>query len=62
MVIKDCVYCEDMIDDRFMGNLLNVLNVDFLLNGEDILLFKRLNNYCSQLYFDREYFFCIFYI
>lgn len=47
MVIKDCVYCEDVIDDRFMGNLLNVLNVDFLLNGEDILLFKRLYNYCS---------------
>lgn len=40
MVIKDCVYCEDLIDDRFMGNLLNVLNVDFLLNGEDILLFR----------------------
>lgn len=37
MVIKDCVYCEDVIDDRFMGNLLNVLNVDFLLNGEDYL-------------------------
>lgn len=40
MVIKDRVYCEDLIDDRFMGNLLNVLNVDFLLNGEDILLFR----------------------
>lgn len=36
MAIKDRVYCEDLIDDRPMGNLLNVPNADFLPNGEDI--------------------------
>uniref|UniRef100_K1S0V2 Uncharacterized protein n=1 Tax=Magallana gigas TaxID=29159 RepID=K1S0V2_MAGGI len=35
MAIKDRVYCEDLIDDRPMGNLLNVPNADFLPNGED---------------------------
>lgn len=37
MAIKDRVYCEDVIDDRPMGNLLNVPNADFLPNGEDHL-------------------------
>lgn len=36
MAIKDRVYCEDLIDDRPMGNLLNVPNADFLPSGEDI--------------------------
>lgn len=47
MVIKDRVYCEDVIDDRPMGNLLNVPNADFLPNGEDISSLKRSYNYCS---------------
>lgn len=47
MAIKDRVYCEDVIDDRPMGNLLNVPNADFLPNGEDISSLKRSYNYCS---------------
>jgi len=36
MAIKDRVNCEDLIDDRPIGNLLQVPNQDFLPNGEDI--------------------------